>query len=772
MISGAQEKGRHVALRRPLIFLTYAFFCTLWLSDGRCAQDPTGGRVVDAEGRSISGVLVTLVSATGEVLAETTTTDAGSFRFPETSMSEASRIRFVRAGYAMTTVPVASELEIRMIRVVVDERVAVTALRRERPLFDTPQSVSIVTDSDITDRIATSAADALERVTGVQVQRTDLGGGSPYLRGLVGNQILILVDGIRLNNSTFRLGPNQYLNTVDPFGVERIEVIRGPASSLYGSDGLGGVVNVLTGSPAPEPSGQFKVGFDTASDAPLLAARLTEGSDRLRLSAGLSAVDYDELEAGSGTGVQSPTGYERRAADLKASIDLGSHGSLTMAAQYFQAEDVPRFDRIDAGKDLDFRFDPQRRILGYVRYKREFDGARTPSLSGTLSWMEQTEGRNILRSDASTERRERDEAATFGLGLQLTWPERKRLEWIAGLDLYRDDVASKRTEFDLTSGERQVQRGRFPDGATYSSSAVFAQTTVHAGPRLDFFLGSRYSFFDADAYLDDLQFRYETEFDDLTGSANFLLKLTPHVRISGGVNEGFRAPSLDDATVFGEFNAGVEVPNTDLSPEHILNYELSLKTLGSRFWTSVTLFDAHLRDLIVRAPGSFEGSATYQGQDVFQRQNIDRAEIYGGEVEMHLKPRDRVAISLSAATIRGTNETTGDPLRRIPPTSGHFSLRWLFLRRGAWIEVASDFADEQDRLSPGDVADTRIPDGGTPGYATVHVGAGLRTPKGWQAGLVLHNLGNIDYRVHGSGVDGPGRSARLFVQRSIRWRDS
>jgi outer membrane cobalamin receptor len=122
----------------------------------------------------------------------------------------------------------------------------VTATRVEREVFNTPQAVTVLDDLAVEQANTGTTPDILSGTTGVLIQKTNSGGGSPFIRGLTGKQVLILVDGVRVNNSYYRFGPHQYLNTIDPDLVERIEVVRGPTSVLYGSDALAGVINVIT----------------------------------------------------------------------------------------------------------------------------------------------------------------------------------------------------------------------------------------------------------------------------------------------------------------------------------------------------------------------------------------------------------------------------------------------------------------------------------------------------------------------------------------------
>ena len=130
------------------------------------------------------------------------------------------------------------------------EEMAVTGTRIQKDTYETPRAMSVATKEEIRRRSPVTADAILREETGVQLQKTTYGQGSPIIRGLTGYHTLIMIDGVRLNNSTFRSGPNQYMATVDPGYVERIELVRGPGSVLYGSSAMGGVINVITHVPA------------------------------------------------------------------------------------------------------------------------------------------------------------------------------------------------------------------------------------------------------------------------------------------------------------------------------------------------------------------------------------------------------------------------------------------------------------------------------------------------------------------------------------------
>jgi iron complex outermembrane receptor protein/hemoglobin/transferrin/lactoferrin receptor protein len=188
-----------------------------------------------------------------------------------------------------------------------NQGITITAQRQEDLTVDVPQSVTVVTHEQLLQNAPRTTPEALMNQSGVWVQKTNHGGGSPIIRGLVGNQVLLLVDGIRLNNSTYRYGPNQYLNTIDPGVIESMEAIRGSGSVLYGSDALGGVVQVISKVPSFSLE---KTNVSARIIAKLMSqdmeqsgrAEVEIGSKRIAFLGGFSERNFGELVAGAELG--------------------------------------------------------------------------------------------------------------------------------------------------------------------------------------------------------------------------------------------------------------------------------------------------------------------------------------------------------------------------------------------------------------------------------------------------------------------------------------
>ena len=226
---------------------------------------------------------------------------------------------------------------------------------------------------------------------GVFVQQTSYGGGSPIIRGLVGKQILILVDGVRLNNATFRFGPLQYLATIDVAAVERIEIVRG-VGSVLGSDALGGTINIIT---KKGPSLDQQVGahvrffsrYSTADQAVTGRAEVSGRSEKTRYTAGLTFRDTGSVEGGGSAGKQAGTGYGEMGANFYLDYFLSDDKTLSFSYFNLDQEDVPRTDHIQSGRNLVFDFEPQQNQLASVTYQDFASRAWADSFSATAySW--------------------------------------------------------------------------------------------------------------------------------------------------------------------------------------------------------------------------------------------------------------------------------------------------------------------------------------------------------------------------------------------------
>lgn len=629
-----------------------------------------------------------------------------------------------------------------------EPEMVITATRVEREVFNTPQAVTVLDDQDVEEANAATVPDILSGAAGVLIQKTNPGGGSPFIRGLTGKQVLILVDGVRLNNSNYRFGPHQYLNTIDANLVERIEIVRGPTSVLYGSDALAGVINIITRKRTDffdpqKTQGLFALRGATA-DASLGGRLQMEGNvNQFGYLGGISVKRFNSLEGGGDVGEQRPTAYDELGGDLKLNYQLDGGGELIFAHQYTRQYDVPKTSEITLGNKLKFNYEPQLRTLSYLEYQRQYEGAPISSMKLNVSFNRQKEGEEIINAATPTvETREITDVKTLGATTQFTSKIGRAHRLTYGFDFYQDRYDTSKDRINLTTGAITSQTPGTPDGAKYESWGVYLQDEVRVTDRFDAILGARYAHYKAEGAIGVNQLNLAE--GELTGSLNALYRLTPQWNLVGGVAQGYRAPSMED--FFGRVDFISEIPNTRLTPEHSLNKEIGLKYYTPRTSGDFYLFHTSYDDLIDRVTVS---------PGVAQRQNILRALIKGAELSVQHSFSDRWSASGNLAYAWGEDEDTQQPLRRIPPLNGSLHLRYAPTER-SWYEVYSLFADNQDRLSSGDRSDPRIPVDGTPGYATLNLKAGFKPAPRHHLIVSLENLTDVKYKSHGSGVYASG----------------
>jgi hemoglobin/transferrin/lactoferrin receptor protein len=672
----------------------------------------------------------------------------------------------------------------------VDE-IVVTATRIDTPVGKTPAAVSVVTGDELAlTHSASSFPDVLAFVPGVMVQKTTRGFGSPYIRGFTGFRSLTLIDGIRLNNSTFRDGPNQYDGTIDLFDLERAEVTRGPGSVLHGSDAVGGTVQVVPriAEPGAADLGTARVLYRGATGEGSNAGHVSyeNGSSHWAGMLGATYRTMDDLVAGDGTARQRGTGFDELGFNGNATVDLGEAARLTFAGQHFQQDDVSRFHRTvqsrgwegtEPGTDQSNRFD-QRRTLLYTRLSFEPGAAFLSRGRLTLSAQRQEEDNDRV-SGSSARTVQGFTVDTYGADLQLD-VDVGRLRLTYGYEGYLDLADSYRDSYgaDGTLTSRDVQ-GPIGDDASYWNHGVYLQGRLALTERTTLQGGVRYDIASlvADRVKDPVTnsaVSVSDEWSAVVGDVRVIQGLVGGLQAYGAVSQGFRSPNLADMTTFDLAEQGqVEVPSFDLSPERFLSFEVGLKGSGRILSGQLAVFRTNISDMIDRY---FTGEAVTlpsgQTASVVRRANVAEGHVQGVEVEGSVQLPRGLQLGGHFFWTRGEADTTvvedgvarleRHPLSRVAPPTGALRLRWSPQWRRSWIEAELQMAAKQEELSLKDRADTtRIPPGGTPGYAVVHLRGGLQVARWMDVLATVRNVADADYRVHGSGINEPGFGLEL-----------
>lgn len=647
------------------------------------------------------------------------------------------------------------------------DEVVVTANKYRNRRRTQSEALTVVNEQTWETRAGRSTPEALIGTAGVWMQKTNHGGGSAFIRGLTGNQTLILVDGIRLNNTTFRYGPNQYLNTITPEAIRRVEIFRGGGATLYGSDALGGVINLITKEPYFNGSGwniksQINAKSMTGNMENSIVLSMETGSPGIALRADIARRTFADLVAGKGLGKEAPSAYDEWAGNAKLRFRLDDRLLLSFAYQHVHQNDVPRYDKVAQLGYARYSFDPQIRQLAYGRLQWFPLNPVWQEIRLTTSWQRSIEERFMQKELSSILTHNRDMVDTWGINAEAHSRLDKNWQAISGVELYFDNVGSSASVIDLSTDQVEYQRGLYPDGSLSRNAAVYSKHQFQWN-RWNMSAGLRYNYFHVKA-IDEMFGNINITPHALVGNVGLLYDLVQTQQIGFNINSAFRTPNINDMSSFGSFDYGIEVPSNDLSPEKALNYEAVWKMNLPELQTGLTIFHSQLYDLITRTRGIYMGDSTYLGENVYKKQNTAKAYIQGVEVEAVWQFLNHWQLNGFLVYTYGQNTSANEPMRRIPPLNSQLTIHYY--QNSWWFQVEGLVAAMQDRLSSGDIDDHRIPDGGTPGWQVYNLRGGWHSDF-FTIGLGLLNLFNDAYRLHGSGVDGYGRCGYVTFKISI-----
>jgi hemoglobin/transferrin/lactoferrin receptor protein len=652
--------------------------------------------------------------------------------------------------------------------------VIITATRSENSAAKVPAAVKTLDQKQMAERLVRTFPEALRETPGVMIQKTSNGQGSPFIRGFTGFRNLMLIDGIRFNNSTFREGPNQYWNTIDPYALDRIEVLPSQGGTLYGSDAIGGTVNAFTkdsGFLREAEGGFFTHGqadyrWSSAERSNVQHAEASIGQgQRWGLHVGVTLNQFADVRTPQG--IQRQTGYDQWAFDVRLDVALDDHWQLTGVHQQSRQNDAWRthvttaavaYEGTTLGTDRTRLFD-QERSLSYLRLAGKDLVGIIDAASLTVSL--QTAGEEQFRITGAGVRSFNDvDISTLGVDLQFE-SDSPIGRLVYGLDYYHDWLE--------TDGANNFA-GAVADDASYDLLGIFLQDSIDVGERFHLILGGRYTHVRADAG----KFRnpvggavtaYSNEWQNFSASARFIVDLDERDRyqLFGGVSQSFRAPNLSDLTRDDLSATGIiEIPSTGLNPEIYLTYEIGLKAQTESVTASFAYFFTQIEDMIVRratgVPGQESkangGDGYIQGIEFAARWQIDPNWSLFGQIAWVEGEADQF--------IGTTQQTRREPLGKVAPLNAFGGVRWQTRDNRFWTELVCLTYGEAARLNTADKADTsRIPPNGTPSFWLVSLRGGCKVNEHLILTASLDNLLNETYRYHGSGSNEPGFGATL-----------
>lgn len=678
------------------------------------------------------------------------------------------------------------------------------------------QRIQLIKKKDIEWIMPQNTGLLLEQTGNVFVQKSQMGGSSPVLRGFEANRIQLVIDGVRMNNAVYRAGHLQNVITVDNNILENVEVLYGPASTLYGSDALGGVIVFNTVKPQLSDNGKLNtktnamLRYSTANNEMTGHVDFNIGGKKFASLTSITYSDFGDLKKGANAanGYDSlglRTEYVERIGNVDSirtndNIHLQRQSGYTqidilekllyrqsdkvthmLNLQYSTSSDIPRYDRLTDRRNGKLRwaewyYGPQERLMASYQLS-------ATNLNGLID--EIKAGVNYQAIEESRQQRERgknglqsrvENIGVLGYNIDL----RKKMgkhELTIGTDGQHNTVASKATETDIVTGDVKPTDTRYPDGgSTMYLGAVYAQHIYKmAGDKLVLNDGVRLSYVSLNSTFNDTTFfpfpYREASQRNTALSGNVGLAYMPgkNWRFTLGGSTGFRAPNVDDMGKVFESAGGVQlvVPNPDLKPEYTYSGDLGITFFASnRVRFEVNGFYTWFQNAMVLDKFTISGSDSivYNGDTtaVVAYQNKARAYVYGANAALtvDIVKGLRFYSCINYTFGRFSDNTGGEvPLDHVPPVFGKTSIIYSAGKLNAEIFSLYNGWKRLWEYNPygEDNLQYATPDG-MPSWFTLNLRVGYKINKYLAAQVAVENILDRSYRNFASGINAPGRN--------------
>ena len=690
------------------------------------------------------------------------------------------------------------------------EEVVLSVSKFKQKKGEIPQKIKSITSEDIMFSNPQTSADLLESSGNVYIQKSQLGGGSPIIRGFSTNRLLIAVDGIRFNTAIFRGGNVQSVISIDPFTVDHTEVILGPGSVVYGSDAIGGVMNFYT----KKAKFSFKEGisfsgntiarYATASEEKTGHIDFNVGLKEWAFLTSVSYTDFGDLKMGkygpddylrpeyAGTingedvmvtnddpRLQVPTAYDQINAMQKIRYMPSNNWDFNLGLFYTTTSDYPRYDRLIRERNGQLRsavwdYTPQEWINGNLMITNKGTSFYDKSIL-TLSYQNFKEGRKDRNfgNDVLYETKEKVGAYTSALDFIKKFGKSKLFY---GLEYVYNKVNSNGKQTNINNGDTVLTASRYPEGSTWQSMAAYFSLQSKLAENLSFQAGLRYNhillFANFDTLFYDFPFtRAAINTGALTGSAGINWQASDILNWRVNFSTAFRAPNIDDVgKIFDSEPGSVVVPNPDLKPEYAYTGELgAILNFENVVRIDITGYITFLEDALVRRDFSINGQTEimYQGElsTIQAIQNGGKAEIYGFEAGVEINFTKNLQFT-SQYNYTGGYQLEEDgsrvAVRHVAPQFGNAHLIWEYkkLKLDAYANYNGQFdyedlaPEEQNKAYLYALDENGNPY--SPSWYTLNFGAQYKINKAFQINTSLENISNQRYRTYSSGITAAG----------------
>lgn len=672
---------------------------------------------------------------------------------------------------------------------------------------EVPNQIVHISRKEIEKYNAQTSADLLSATGEVYVQKSQLGGGSPMLRGFAANSVLLVFDGVRMNNAIYRSGNLQNIINIDANAILHSEVIFGPGSVLYGSDALGGVMLFSSLQPGNNKKAGAMLRYSTANKEKTANASYKFSKGKWQLAGSVSYSQFEDLRVGTNINdeyeniaqrkhyvmrigtkdsvfentnpyIQRFTGFRQWSMLQKIRYKTTPYKSFQFTVYYNFTDTVPRYDRLtqyvdDTPKYASWNYGPQNWLFTNLQFTDSAANRLYDNFDISLSYQFYNESRfdRKLNNDWQRELYEKLHILALNTNFEYNFNNHWMLNY--GAELNSNIVFSDGLQRNIVSNYTKDEASRYPPTSYYNSAAAYTFLKFSTNDKLMLKTGLRYSYINLHSEFGNKSFfdfpyeKLDLKTAALNGSFGLTWFISQQTTLYSTLSSGFRAPNLDDiAKIYDSQPGVVVVPNKQLKPEYLYNVDMKLHYRNNWFEGGFSAFYSYLTNAMVRRDFTFNGNEyiIYAGElsRVQAVVNAANARIYG--LSGFSKIRfGNIFSNHNTISITKGYDNENIPLRHIPPLYGKIS--FVAQKNELYVEVYSVFNAKKPatEFSPSEAAKTHI-------YATDSYGnafmpswftLNLRTSytvESFTISAGLENITDIYYRTYSSGVGAPGRN--------------
>lgn len=688
--------------------------------------------------------------------------------------------------------------------------IVISANRWEQNKDEVPNKITTISAKQIAFSSPQTSADLLGLSNEVFIQKSQMGGGSPMIRGFATNRILIVVDGVRMNNAIYRSGNLQNVLSLDANAIENTEIIFGPGSIIYGSDAIGGVMGFHTLTPKISTTDKkyfasnILTRYSTANTEKTGHVDFNIGGKKWSSLTSFTFSNYDDLLMGnvgndgyvrpeyvehingkdvvvsnSNKNKQVFSGYSQLNIMQKFRFRPSKKWDFNYAFHYSQLSNVPRYDRLiqysnNKLKYAEWYYGPQKWMMNVfsVKFsdnKKFFDDAKL-----IVAYQNNEESRHDRKFGQSDIRERTEKVAALTVNLDFDKKLNNKIYVFYGGEFVTNLVNSFGQTRNKYTSEIIPSATRYPNGSTYSSYAGYLNLKYNINQKLTLNTGIRYSRVLINADFDTAFYKFPYNNINInTGALNASLGMSYRPnntwQLNVNASSGFRAPNIDDVgKVFDSEPGNVIVPNENLSSEYAYNIDVGVvKTINKRLKLDATVFYTILTNAMVRRDYTFNGqdSIMYDGEmsKVQALVNTDEAIVYGLQFGFYADIVSHLSFKTNITYVKGEDKD-GYRLRHVPPVFG--SAHLIFKAERIKIDLYSNYNAEisNSEMTPSELDKPHIyatdnnGDLFTPSWYTINIMSSYQINKFLSANFGVENILNKRYRPYSSGIVSPGRN--------------